>query len=313
MPLDVVRLRDSDFAALSSGDGFRAGLMLHCAAWHQVPAASLPDDDRMLAHLAGLGRDLRSWKGFKQEALRGWIKCSDGRLYHPVIAEKARQSFASKQAQRARTAKATSVRLGLEQKAAKERNDSAAEQRDVARDVARDVERNEQRDVHQGTGTGTGTGTGILDDDELAGAKPSGARIGRTKADFDRIELSCREAAGLSTAPSPRLFDTSPIIGLIDSGLDLEGVILPALRARPNPSASSWNYFVGQIKQYAANLEAAARAPMPASDARPRQAPREEKRNVNFAVAERAIERARSRDRQSLNDHHLEGDYTALD
>ncbi len=89
MPLDVVRLRDSDIAALSNGEEFRAAVLLWCASWHQIPAASLPDDDMILAQLAGFGRVVREWKKVRSGSLRGWILCSDGRLYHPVIAEKA--------------------------------------------------------------------------------------------------------------------------------------------------------------------------------------------------------------------------------
>lgn len=97
MPLDVVKLRDSDIAAIASGDEFRAAVMLWCAAWHQVPAASLPDDDRMLARLAGYGRDIDGWLAVKSEALRNFVRCDDGRLYHPLIAEKAVDSWEKKQ------------------------------------------------------------------------------------------------------------------------------------------------------------------------------------------------------------------------
>ena len=96
MPLDVVRFRDSDFTALIDAEAFRAGVMLWCAAWHQVPAASLPDDDRVLANLAGYGRVVAAWLAVKESALHGWIKCSDGRLYHPVVAEKANESYEAK-------------------------------------------------------------------------------------------------------------------------------------------------------------------------------------------------------------------------
>lgn len=96
MPLDVVRFRDSDFTALIDAESFRAGVMLWCAAWHQVPAASLPDDDRILANLAGYGRVVTAWLAVKEGALHGWIKCSDGRLYHPVVAEKANESYEAK-------------------------------------------------------------------------------------------------------------------------------------------------------------------------------------------------------------------------
>lgn len=97
MELDVRRLRDSEFAAAAGGEAFRAGVLLWCAAWHQVPAASLPDNDTELANLAGFGRVVKEWKKVRAEALNGFVKCSDGRLYHTVIAEKAIAAFASKE------------------------------------------------------------------------------------------------------------------------------------------------------------------------------------------------------------------------
>jgi len=96
MPLDVGRLRDSDLAATETSEAFRAAVMLWCASWHQVPAASLPDDDRVLSNLAGFGRVITEWRKVRDGALRGWIKCTDGRLYHPVVAEKANASHAEK-------------------------------------------------------------------------------------------------------------------------------------------------------------------------------------------------------------------------
>lgn len=106
MPLEVLRLRDSELAALATGDEFRAAVLLWCASWHQMPAASLPDDDTLLANYAGFGRNAQAVKDFQKVragALRGWIKCSDGRLYHPLIADKAleamerRDEFSEKQ------------------------------------------------------------------------------------------------------------------------------------------------------------------------------------------------------------------------
>lgn len=104
MPLDVVRLRDSDLVTEPDGDIFRANVLSWCIAWHQVPAASLPDDDATLARLLGYGRDLRGWRKARAAGgLRGWVKCADGRLYHPVVAEKALAAWDKKQAQRQRT------------------------------------------------------------------------------------------------------------------------------------------------------------------------------------------------------------------
>jgi hypothetical protein len=114
MPLDVRRLRDSDLAAIEDAEAFRAAILAFCVAWHQVPAASLPDDDAALCRLLGYGRDLKTWKRARDAgALRGWLRCSDGRLYHPVTAEKALLSWSRKQAQRDRARKGASKRWGM--------------------------------------------------------------------------------------------------------------------------------------------------------------------------------------------------------
>ena len=110
LPLDVVRLRDSGLTAKASGEEFRAAVLLWCASWHQQPAASLPNDDEELANLCGYARAMREWMKVRKGALRGWVECSDGRLYHPTVAEKARDAWQSKLAQRARTESARKAR-----------------------------------------------------------------------------------------------------------------------------------------------------------------------------------------------------------
>ena len=70
MPLDVVRLRDSGLTAKATGDEFRAAVLLWCASWHQVPAASLPDDDDELANICGYSRSRREWAKVRVGALR---------------------------------------------------------------------------------------------------------------------------------------------------------------------------------------------------------------------------------------------------
>lgn len=107
MPLQVVRLRDSGIVVTASAEAFRAAVLLWCASWHQVPAASLPKDEKMLCSLAGFGRDLKMWRTLAAEALHGFVECSDGRLYHPVIAEKAIESGSKKKKQGKQTAAAT--------------------------------------------------------------------------------------------------------------------------------------------------------------------------------------------------------------
>jgi hypothetical protein len=109
MPVDTVRLLDSDLFALSTGDEFKAAMTLWCKAWQQVPAGSLPADDRVLAHLSGAGT---KWQKLKPIALRGFVECSDGRLYHPVVCEKATEAWAKKLSYRERSKKGNSKRWG---------------------------------------------------------------------------------------------------------------------------------------------------------------------------------------------------------
>lgn len=96
MELDVGTLRDSKFAAEVDPEAFRAGVLLWCAAWHQVPAASLPNNDKELSQLAGFGRVVKEWAKYRDEALSLFELCSDGRLYHRLIAEKANTAWLSK-------------------------------------------------------------------------------------------------------------------------------------------------------------------------------------------------------------------------
>ncbi|MCT9071208.1 YdaU family protein [Cupriavidus gilardii] len=92
MQIEVKRLLTSETWVLGTGDERAAAIALWLESWHQVPAASLPDNDRMLAHLS----QAKNWKRVKEHSLRGWVKCTDGKLYHPVVAEKALEAWISK-------------------------------------------------------------------------------------------------------------------------------------------------------------------------------------------------------------------------
>lgn len=100
MPLDCNRLLTSETWVLGSAEEKVASLTLWMKSWHQVPAGSLPDNDKMLAHMSEAGT---KWQKVRDHAMRGWVKCSDGRFYHPVVCEKAREAWANKCAQKART------------------------------------------------------------------------------------------------------------------------------------------------------------------------------------------------------------------
>jgi hypothetical protein len=115
MPLEVATLLDSEFMALEDAEAFRAGVVSWCKGWHQVPAASLPDNDATLCKTLGYGRDVKTWvKLRKAGALHGWVLCSDGRLYHPVVAEKALEAWLEKLAQRLSSGAGNAKRWGIE-------------------------------------------------------------------------------------------------------------------------------------------------------------------------------------------------------
>jgi len=93
LPIDVQRLLTSETWVLGTADEKAAAITLWLACWHQVPAASVPNNDRMLAHLSQAGS---KWPKVKEHALRGWVDGGDGRLYHPVVAEKALAAWIEK-------------------------------------------------------------------------------------------------------------------------------------------------------------------------------------------------------------------------
>jgi hypothetical protein len=93
-PMYWARIFGSELYVLSTGDEFKAAFTLWGKAWQQVPAGSLPSDDRVLCNLANYGRDMDGWLKVKDMALRGFKLCTqDGRLYHPVVAEMAQEAY----------------------------------------------------------------------------------------------------------------------------------------------------------------------------------------------------------------------------
>nr|WP_314070745.1 hypothetical protein [uncultured Roseococcus sp.] len=119
MPLDVQRLRDSDLAATPEPEAFRAAVLAWSVSWHQVPAGSLPDNDPVLCRLLGYGRDMKTWLATRSAgALHGFVLCSDGRLYHPTVCEKANDAWRRKLIQRERSRKGNGKRWGEQRTAA---------------------------------------------------------------------------------------------------------------------------------------------------------------------------------------------------
>src|SRR4029077_3212219 len=94
--LNVEHLLASELVATGSPEECWAALMLWCRAWKQVPAGSLPNDDKVLASFSGTGR---RWSRVRAMALHGFELCNDGRLYHRFLcaevlkAKKMRENY----------------------------------------------------------------------------------------------------------------------------------------------------------------------------------------------------------------------------
>lgn len=171
MPLEVVRLRRSKAWLISKRKPEIGFFMMNlwCSAWHEVPAASLEDDDDVLSDYAMCPPE--RWADVRRDVLRGWVKCSDGRLYHPVVAEKALEAWKHKLERFQRTRNANEERERRRKARDVERNIQRDVGSDVERDIGGNVERDNQRHndrdadatshvaaphVLQGRGTGTG-------------------------------------------------------------------------------------------------------------------------------------------------------------
>lgn len=275
MPLDVTRLVDSDLAAIANGEEFKAAVILWCKSWHQIPASSLPDDDRMLAHLSGFGRDVKGWKKVREVALRGFVKCSDGRLYHPVIAEKALEAGGAK-AIRAETQEASQTRKQREREdrarmfselraagIVPKWNTTTHELRDLVAGLSQPSTVTSHTPVTQDavtshrtshvtshavvtamTGTGTGIGT-VEEDDGIARARPI------TQELFKATDCALRSIPEVSSHPVATNLMIGPICRLVaDQGLDLATQIVPSIRRQAATSKRPiklWSYFVDGI------------------------------------------------------------------
>lgn len=90
-----------------SGTAFVGAFTLMANSWHQVPAGSVPNDDRALSVLSGLGR---KWRHRRADILQYWVLCSDGRYYFPDLVPFAISGWKKKQA----TARKISRRLEIE-------------------------------------------------------------------------------------------------------------------------------------------------------------------------------------------------------
>lgn len=214
--LDVDKLMASELWAMSSGDEFKAAIALWCKAWKQVPAASLPNDERVLAAFSGAGS---KWRKVRQVALHGFVLCSDGRLYHPVLAADAlRASRARKQRQ-----EAIAARWG----------DRGQEQDGHGKNVRPKHDRNTKPATSVPTepirpyyDSDTRDGTGKKKEEASASsptaARPSGDAAAGLIARVDRIIV---EVWGEAQARAwPHQTDRATALGWIEAGVDEEAM-----------------------------------------------------------------------------------------
>ena len=128
MPLHIKQLQGSETWAMATGDEAKAAMNLWMKAWHEVPAASLPNNDAVLATWSGAGAN---WPHVRDVALRHFVLCSDGRLYHEKLAEKVVESLAKIRSRKHQTQAATNARK------------SKTSQRNVGRNGQRNGQRND--------------------------------------------------------------------------------------------------------------------------------------------------------------------------
>ncbi len=97
MPLFGDRLFGSETWIKNSPEGKVAALRLWCHAFgHERPAASLPNNEMLLAQYAGYGVSVKAWRRVMLQALRGWTLCSDGRWHHEFLSSIARRVWAER-------------------------------------------------------------------------------------------------------------------------------------------------------------------------------------------------------------------------
>lgn len=223
MPLDVRRLLKSE-TWIDAADDPKLGHALVCLwaeSWHQIPAASLPDNDRVLARFAMCSRE--EWAAIKDKALKAWIKCSDGLLYHPVVAEKALAAWEGKRQHRERTRAATEARQRQRQEQQAKTTAPSNGKRDGQRDDVRDVDVTHNATFTKGEGEGEGERKG----EEGGAARPAAKAKTRKRSaepyviELQRIRLTRSSYDGLK-ADYPTIPDFDGELRVIDAALSAE-------------------------------------------------------------------------------------------
>lgn len=265
MPLDIHRLRRSKAWLLAKRDpelGFYM-LNLWTAAWHERPAGSLEDDDELLCELAMC--DPKKWSKLREKIMRGWVKCSDGRLYHPVVAEKVAETWERK---RGYQEKAEKMRRAKIEKKANKNNEAPSYKEPLEEPLEESsklLERSFEPLIRQDK-----TITNKKGKEEAASALeltsanppaeqktaddaavPGSGRLSPENAQAEALHRACLEAADGAVNPtSPAILMFRDQIRWLRDGCDPELDVLPTIRAladkrrrQAKPLLQSWAWF----------------------------------------------------------------------
>lgn len=273
MPLEVERLRTSRQWLLAKKNpeiGFYS-INLWIAAWHERPAGSLEDDDDMLAELAMCSR--RRWNRVRADVLRGWVKCRDGRLYHPVVCEKVREVWQEKLEHREKRSKFRELQREKGRKSAQAR--------------LKNKEKSEPGESFGSTGVepnkGQGQGQVREESESLAAASSLDAARARDPAAAAAAEDQFHQTGErvLALCGNPSLLNYGRVRAWLAQGCDPDLDIIPAVRAviererRANPQwmPRSLVYFDGAVADAKAARTKPLREPTPANVNAPPAAP----------------------------------------
>ncbi len=294
MPLFGDRLFKSETWISASADAKVAALRLWWHSYgHEVPAGSLPDNDGLLAEYAGYGVMVKAWKKLKAQAMRGFVLCSDGRWYHPLIAELAIDGWKER------------VRNREKQRAWRERNQSKDRNVTVTETV---TQPGTKPLCHAGEGEGEGKGEVISKPTPLQPA--STTPTGVAPPDPPQARASPSPAASLSKALRAEGVDSQPadprLIAMAEQGVTaetLQAAAAEAKRAKPGERIPV-GYVIGIVERWAKDAAAVATsgATKPGAKMGGRQAA------ISNYAAQAAAARGESNERAASSERDITGE-----
>lgn len=186
MPLFGDDLFGSETWVGASADGKVAALRLWWRSFcKEVPAGSLPDNDKLLADYAGYGVAVKAWSKIRKEVMRGWVLCSDGRLYHRYLCE----NIIPKAWKERMQYRADQERLKAWRKSKKNGSETTPETADETRFKTHDETATDSQSERRRQGQGQLEAKASYTDSEAARAPATSASVEIIR-DFDDIRAS---------------------------------------------------------------------------------------------------------------------------